>query len=182
MSPDSSSWKLPNGGLRPAGHGGDTALHRAARTALTDRHAGALGVSKHRAAVRPWRLIAANKNEMCSRTASAQVEILSGKWRSGLSRRGRRERLFKTQTRSDSNPATTKPPKSIDQSPVSNPRSRPSPVSRKVVAYRNIEQPYDLLAASSNATAIVIGFSTSNGFCLSRMRNSQAQIAQGHDR
>jgi len=67
---------------------------RRARTALTDKHDGALGVSKHPAAVRPWRLIAANKNEMCSRTASAQVEILSRKWRSGLSRRGRRERLF----------------------------------------------------------------------------------------
>jgi hypothetical protein len=41
---------------------------------LTDKHDGALGVSKHPAAVRPWRLIAANKIEMCSRMASAQVE------------------------------------------------------------------------------------------------------------
>ena len=47
---------------------------RRARTALTDKHDGALGVSKHPAAVRPWRLIAANKIEMCSRMASAQVE------------------------------------------------------------------------------------------------------------
>jgi hypothetical protein len=37
------------------------------------------------------------------------------------------------QTRSASNPASTKPPRSIDQSPVSKPRSRPSVVIRSVV-------------------------------------------------
>jgi hypothetical protein len=31
-------------------------------------------------------------------------------------------------------------------------------VSRKVVAYRNMEQPYDLLADSFNATAMVIEY------------------------
>src|SRR5215469_7575273 len=42
------------------------------------------------------------------------------------------------QTSSDSNPATAKPPSSMDQSPLSNPRSRPSLVSRKFVASRNM--------------------------------------------
>ena len=57
------------------------------------------------------------------------------------------EAAIADQTRSASSPATTKPPSSIDQSPVSNPRSRPSFVSRKVVANRNMGEPYDLLTA-----------------------------------
>lgn len=51
------------------------------------------------------------------------------------------------QTRSASSPATTKPPTNIDQSPVSKPRSRPSLVNRRVVASRNMGEPYDLLTA-----------------------------------